>query len=438
MTTSLLPTQADTSAPAGAAALARRYELDWLRAFVVLGLIPIHAAVFFSSAADLFIKNSDTNEIMALLGVFAGSWGMPLLFLVAGASAYFALSHRTPRHYLGERSKRLLIPFAFATLTIIPLQVYAIVAGAPGIISNFHLPIHDPNFTSSYLAFYVEYLRGYLYFLGHFSTTLAIIFWGHLWFIPRLFAYALCALPLCFFLRSPRGIRLLAALDRLVRYPGGIFVFVVPLAITEMFLRAVRINDLTSHWPLNDDWVQFTFFLLFFVYGYLIFASSTMQAAIIRHGWIALALGIAGFGLALTQSDTLATNALNYSLGYAIGVPIRSLVSWFWVVAILSFAMRRLAFTNGLLSFLNEAAFPVYVLHMPIVTIVGRYVVQLDMPWLLKFLVIIAVALALTLIVFQLIVRRFKVTRFLLGLKPRLQQPPATATAHAHTIITLT
>ncbi|HEX9068989.1 MAG TPA: hypothetical protein VF807_09480, partial [Ktedonobacterales bacterium] len=85
MTTSFSPAHADTSVPAGAAALARRYELDWLRAFVVLGLIPIHAAVFFSSAADLFIKNSDTNEIMALLGVFAGSWGMPLLFLVAGA-----------------------------------------------------------------------------------------------------------------------------------------------------------------------------------------------------------------------------------------------------------------------------------------------------------------------------------------------------------------
>ena len=412
----------DTAPTAGRAPTERRYELDWLRAFVVLGLIPIHAAVIFSSTADVYIKNSQTNQIMALLGAFAGAWGMPLLFLVAGASAYFALNRRTGPTYLKERVMRLLVPFVFATLVIVPVQVYAIALNNPGVVTTYGLPIHNPDFLSSYPAFYVEYLQGYLYFLTHFSTTLAIIFWGHLWFIPRLFAYALCTLPIFFFFKSRQGVRLLEALSRFVRYPGAIFLFALPLMLVEMLLRATQVNALTAHWPLYDDWIQFAFYLVYFVYGYLVFAIASMPRAIVRHGWLALALGVVGFGLALTQASTLTIDPLNYSLGYVAGWPIRGLVGWFWVVAILSMALLRLGFTNGLLRYLNDAAFPIYVLHMPIVTIVGVYVISLDIPWELKFALIILAAATLTVALYELAVRRIGVMRALFGLKPR---PPA-------------
>jgi peptidoglycan/LPS O-acetylase OafA/YrhL len=50
-----------------------------------------------------------------------GVWGIALLFLIAGAGARFALERRTARQFIGERCLRLLIPFAFATLTLMPL-----------------------------------------------------------------------------------------------------------------------------------------------------------------------------------------------------------------------------------------------------------------------------------------------------------------------------
>src|SRR5579859_3753394 len=428
MATPVSPARAAPAPPASAPATGRRYELDWLRAFVVLGLIPIHAAAIFSTTADAYLKNSQTSQSMALLNVFAGAWGMPLLFVVAGASAYFALNHRTGSRYLLERVQRLIVPFVFATLTIIPIQVYAVAVSNPDLVRSFAIPIHDPNFTSSALAFYVEYLRDYAYFLTHFSPSLAMVFWGHLWFIPRLFAYALVTLPLFFWLKSPRGKQLVVALGKLMRHWGAIFLFIVPLIITEMLVRAVDLNTVTAGWPLYDDWVQFVFYLICFIYGYLVYAISTMPAAIARHGWLALALGIAGFALAvgLAQGDTLTTNPLSYSLGYILEVPIRGFVTWFWVVAILSFATHALTFTNGLLRYLNEAAFPTYVIHMPIVTVVGMYVIALDLPWELKLVLIIAAALALTVGSYQLIVRRFRVTRALFGLKPRpLAKEPA-------------
>lgn len=423
MATPISPARSGPSSRARGTPANRRYELDWMRALVVLGLIPIHAAVIFSSTADVFIKNAQTSKTMALLGVFAGTWGMPLLFLVAGASAYFALNRRTGGQYVKERAQRLLVPFIFATLLIIPLQVYAIVVSDPTLVRAFGLPIHDPAFASSYWAFYVEYLRGYVYFLTHFSPELAIVFWGHLWFIPRLFAYALLTLPLFFWFKSDPGQRLITALGRLMRYPGAIYLLALPLIITEMLTRATHVNQLTAGWPLYDDWVQFVFFLIYYIYGYLVYAVSTMPAAIMRHGWVSLALGVAGFALALTQSDTLTTSPFSYSLGYIAGAPIRGLVSLFWVVAVFSFAFHVLTFTNGLLRYLKEAAFPIYVLHLPIVTMVGMEVIRLDLPLLVKFVLIIVVALALTLGIFELIVRRFRVTRVLFGLKSRPTEP---------------
>jgi glucans biosynthesis protein C len=399
----------------------RRYELDWLRAFVVLGLIPFHAAAIFSSAAGVYLKNSQTSQSMALLAVFVEIWGMPLLFAVAGAGAWFALDRRTPARYLGERVQRLIIPFIFASLTLIPIQIYAILAANPQLIHSFTLPIHDPSFMSSWLAYYVEYLRGYGYFLTHFSPSLALVFWGHLWFIPRLFIYALGALPLFLWLKRPGGARALARLDHLLStLPGAIFLFSLPLTLIEMLIRALDLNRLTASWPVYDDWTQFAFFLVYVIYGYLVLALPGAQAAIKRSGWWALALGVGGFGLALwlVGVPALTSNPLSYSLGSIAGVPLHDFVSWFWVVAILSFAMHALTFTNRLLRYLNEAAFPIYVIHMPILTVVAAYALQLDLPWWLKLVLIISAALAVTMGVYELIIRRVRILRALFGMKP--------------------
>jgi len=55
--------------------------------------------------------------------------GISLLFLVAGAGTCFVLERRSPRQFIGERGLRLFIPFA--SLTLIPLQDYAILHADP-------------------------------------------------------------------------------------------------------------------------------------------------------------------------------------------------------------------------------------------------------------------------------------------------------------------
>ena len=49
---------------------------------------------------------------------------MSLLFLLAGSGTWLAFRHRGPGQYVGERAKRLLIPFVFGLVVIVPPQTW--------------------------------------------------------------------------------------------------------------------------------------------------------------------------------------------------------------------------------------------------------------------------------------------------------------------------
>ncbi|MGZ3679230.1 MAG: acyltransferase family protein, partial [Ktedonobacterales bacterium] len=308
----------------------RRYELDWLRAGVVLGLIPVHAAVIFSTTADIYLKSDQRSQAMALVGAFAGAWGMPLLFLVAGAAVWFALGVRGPKRFLGERATRLLIPFVFATLVIIPVQVFIVLAANPALLKQYDVPVADPHMhmTDLYLRFYPLYLGAYGYFLTHFSPWLAPIFWGHLWFIPRLFAYSVVALPLFVFLQGARGRRAIDWLAAHCETPGFVLLFSVPLVLANMLLGSGWLTRLTANWPIYDDWDQFVFFLIFFIYGYVLYSDKRFGRAIERDGPVALIFGIVFMTLGLVLSMSRINVPFNTWLGNLSFVPLRGFVAW--------------------------------------------------------------------------------------------------------------
>ncbi len=55
---------------------------------------------------------------------FGATWGMPLLFVIAGMGVWYSLRSRTPGGFAGERLRRLGVPLLAGLLTLVPLQVY--------------------------------------------------------------------------------------------------------------------------------------------------------------------------------------------------------------------------------------------------------------------------------------------------------------------------
>ncbi|MBU2646017.1 acyltransferase family protein [bacterium] len=69
---------------------ARYYELDWLRVFAVLVLVFFHSSEIFSFGW-FHLKNSESSGFFNYVSSFIHIWHMPLFFLIAGASTWFAL-----------------------------------------------------------------------------------------------------------------------------------------------------------------------------------------------------------------------------------------------------------------------------------------------------------------------------------------------------------
>jgi len=85
--------------PAGGGA-DRRGELDLLRGLVVLGLVFFHSAVIFG-AGELPIKRAPENVVAVLFVAFGATWGMPLLFVVAGMGLFTTSPSAGPRSPAG-------------------------------------------------------------------------------------------------------------------------------------------------------------------------------------------------------------------------------------------------------------------------------------------------------------------------------------------------
>ena len=124
----------------------RRYDIDWLRVLAVLLLFPFHTARIFDTFGTWYVKNDTLSEALTYFIFYVHPWHMPLLFLLAGASTWFALSYRSAGQYTKERFIRLLIPFIFGLLVIVPPQSYLGLLGHTG-FSGSYLEWY-PNFFS--------------------------------------------------------------------------------------------------------------------------------------------------------------------------------------------------------------------------------------------------------------------------------------------------
>ena len=61
---------------------ARLHYLDWLRVLAILMVFLFHAVHPFDSG-DWQVKNADHSEILTIIRLILGIWGMPFFFLIA-------------------------------------------------------------------------------------------------------------------------------------------------------------------------------------------------------------------------------------------------------------------------------------------------------------------------------------------------------------------
>ena len=85
-------------------------------------------------------------------------------------------------------------------------------------------------------------------------------------------------------------------------------------------------------------------------------------------------------------------------------------------------------FATARLKYANEAVLPFYILHQTVLLCVGYFVVQWAIPDLLKWAIILLVSFPIIMLLYEFLVRRFNLMRFLFGMKPLPKAPAAEST----------
>ena len=225
----------------------RKYFIDWLRIGLIISVFFFHVGMIFRPE-NWHVNSDETFEFLDPIMWWLHLWRMPLLFLVSGIGTYYAIGHRTTKQYVKERLTRLYIPFTFGFFTLVPLMVYV------ERIKNY----------SSLLDFIPHMFDGGPYPKGNIS-------WHHLWFILYLLIISLLISPFLNYTKSEHYNMVRGKLIAFFSKKLNLNWLLVLLVFTQVILRQYFPRN--TH-ALYNDWAYFTYYLLFFISGFMLFTSS--------------------------------------------------------------------------------------------------------------------------------------------------------------------
>lgn len=360
----------------------RQYDLDWIKVIATLAVFVYHCLMFVNPF-PWHVKNSELNSGGVLVAsLLIGSWLMPIFFAVSGMSVFYAWQKRRGSSYLRERLARLGIPLVFGVFILSPPQV-------------FIERITRGQFNGSFFEFVPHYFDGLYLDIGGPGN---FAFVGlHLWYVLVLLAFSFLTLPLFSKVSGGRNFQR--------------FHFVL-LPLSLICIGIIQTINLGG-WDV-------LFYLLVFIYGYYFFSSPSFKPAIRStiklHGTTAVissAVFITWFMIDYPKPGTFSS-----MIFYAVHV----LNGWSWLMCIFYLGDKYLSFSHRYLNYGSEASMPFYVLHQPIIVMIG-FLIR-DLPWTvpMKLSFLLIVSFLIIAVVYHFIIRRFFVLRLLFGMKGKKKE----------------
>ena len=346
----------------------RRYDIDWVRVIAIGLLLIYHIGIAFQPWGVFigFIQSDKSLESLWVPMSMINIWRIPLLFFVSGMGVRFAIRQRNWSQLILERAKRILVPFVFGILCIVPLHLFL----------------------------WQKYYNQDLSYTVHPS---------HLWFLANIFIYVILLSPVFFYLKKHQDGRIHRGMKKLFKTPLGLLLIVAAFVI-----EAVWVNPETFE-TYAMTWHGFFEGLLAFLFGFIgVHTGEAFWNTLRTWRWLFLAIALGLFGLRYFQYDLLAPNYL------------RAIESNVWIFAVFGFAYKSLNRPSKALSYLSQAAYPVYILHMVFLYLGSMLIMPLGIPALARFIFLVVFTIVGCFITYE-VIRRIKFLRPLFGLRiPKL------------------
>ena len=372
----------------------RKYFIDWLRIGLIISVFFFHVGMIFRPE-QWHVNSAESFPFLDPIMWWLHLWRMPLLFLVSGVGTFYAIGHRTSWQYVKERFRRLYIPFTFGFFTLVPLMVYV------ERIENY----------GSFLDYLPHMFDGGPYPVGNIS-------WHHLWFILYLFIISLLIAPVLNYTKSGHYNMVRGRLIVIISRKMGLNWLIPIIILSQMILRQYFPNS--TH-ALYNDWAYFTYYLLFFVSGFMLFTSDKIINALAKDRRLYLFQTIVFTILLFALPSIFGESSIvqDYSRGIT-----EIVISLSCGLTAIGYFREYFNKDHKLRKVLNEAIYPFYLLHQPALIFVGYVVLQLDISYGMQAVLITALSLVFILSSYY-IIKKFNFLRVVFGMKRKQKIEPS-------------
>jgi glucan biosynthesis protein C len=344
----------------------RRYDIDWIRVIAIGLLLIYHVAIGFQPWGMMiaFITNSTSWVSLWIPMTMINVWRIPLLFFVSGMGVYFAMQNRNWKQLLKERTFRILLPFVFGMFCIVPLHLF--------IWQRYY------NFDMKYTADP-----------------------GHLWFLANIFLYVVLFSPLFFYLKRNEEGKLVRGIAKVFSTPIGLLVVVTSFVLEAMIIKPYPYEMYAMTWH------GFFLGLLAFFFGFcFVLSGNRFWDMILKFKWMFIAIAVALFIVRL--------------LHFKMNTPVYLMVieSQCWIISVFAFGYKYLNRPSKALTYLSQAAYPVYILHMIFLYLGSIWIFGLNMDIRVQFILVLLITIGGCFATYE-VIRRLKWIRPLFGLKAK-------------------
>ncbi|HUL38872.1 MAG TPA: acyltransferase [Methanomassiliicoccales archaeon] len=356
----------------------RLHFADNLRTFAIILVILVHIAITYGASGLWYYKEGQLTgpEYYAFLAFtcFCQAFFMGLLFLMAGYFTPGSYDRKGPLQFTLDRLLRLWLPVGIFVFLIDPFIQYALISA--GVLPS---PTGMPMTMGTFLGLFINPLNG----LG----------FGPLWFIEALFYFTLIYVVWRLTVKRPGQVHTIPS-------NSTIALFAISLGVVSFLIRIW----FPIGYVLNPFGFQLPFFpqyVAFFIVGIIAFRGNWLLTMPARTGtfWFRVAIVLAIVFLAILSFAAVTGTAYLFFGGFNWQTAFYSLWEQAFGVSIsIGLIIRFRERFNSQTRFtkaLSENSYAAYILQAPIIVGLTLALAGIEMPLVLKFVIVAPIGVAL-------------------------------------------
>ena len=322
----------------------RKHWIDNLRWVTVLLVLFYHVIYFYNNKGVFggiggFGPYPELKQYQDIVMYILYPWFMPLLFILAGISARYALQKQSAKQWFNARTRKLLVPGTIALFVFHWMVGYfnTAVASRTGIFDGVPL-------------------------IGRYMIC-AVSGTGPLWFVQVL--WLLCIVLLI--------VRKIDSKDRFYNLCGKANTVVIILlgllfwAGEQTMVKEPRPESLDGLYNLYKP----LFYMVPFLMGYFVFSHDEVQERV-KRAWIPLLSAACAAGVVLIVT----TFGQDNTSPQYLGSPLNCLYGWLACLGLMGWFNARFDRTGKFAGYMTRSSFGLYVVHYLVIASIGYMLKQ--------------------------------------------------------------